>query len=451
MNYLPEHFQLSMQEKLGYDFPEFLKSLNEPSPTSIRINPKKNAALKMDKPVLWSSYGKYLEARPTFTLDPLFHAGTYYVQEASSMFLEQAVKQVVDLTQPLNVLDLCAAPGGKSTHLLTLLNGRSLLVSNEAIRSRVPILSENIQKWGVPNVIVTNNDPGDFQRLAGFFDLMVVDAPCSGEGLFRKAPEAIAAWSPQNVALCSSRQKRILADAWPALKEGGVLIYCTCTFNEQENDQNLQWLKQHHEVEFISLNVDSSWNIHKINEGKATGYQFFPHRVKGEGFFISIIRKTNRQDLLPLKTKKNLLPATKKVAAQVTPWICSAELFSIYQHENRLYFFPSQKSAQADIIKQHLRITGIGTSIATMKHDKLIPEHALAMSIHLNDSEFPALGVDYEKAIHYLRRDTFQLEISNRGFHLIKFENTALGWINSIGNRYNNLYPQEWRIRMAPL
>ncbi len=171
------------------------------------------------------------------------------------MFLEQAFTQATNGATHLNVLDLCAAPGGKSTHLLSLMDQNSLLVSNEVIQSRSAILSENLQKWGHDNVVVTNNDPKDFQRLPGFFDVIVVDAPCSGEGLFRKDPGAIKEWSEDAVALCSKRQRRILSDVWPALKTGGILIYSTCTYNSQENEENLRWLQQEYEVESIPLNA----------------------------------------------------------------------------------------------------------------------------------------------------------------------------------------------------
>ena len=181
--------------------------------------------------------------RPSFTFDPLFHAGTYYVQEASSMFLEQALKQSVDLSQPLRVLDLCAAPGGKSTLLQSLLNKESLLVSNDVIKSRAAILEENIVKWGAANVVVTNNDPAHFARLENYFDAIVIDAPCSGSGLFRRDPEAINEWSENNVQLCSQRQQRIVADVWPALKQNGILIYSTCSYSAEEDEAILDWMQ----------------------------------------------------------------------------------------------------------------------------------------------------------------------------------------------------------------
>jgi len=231
----PPAFEQRMRPHLDKSWEEFEQAHQQFPPVSIRFNPKK-AHSPIDLTIIpWTSHGYYLGERPSFTLDPLFHAGSYYVQEASSMFLEQAFLQAVDRTKPINVLDLCAAPGGKSTHLLSLMNKESLLVTNEVIRSRASTLAENIQKWGYDNVAVTNNDPQDFKRLSGFFDVIVVDAPCSGEGLFRKDPGAMGQWSTDNVALCARRQQRILNDVWPALKEGGILIYSTCTYNELEN------------------------------------------------------------------------------------------------------------------------------------------------------------------------------------------------------------------------
>jgi 16S rRNA C967 or C1407 C5-methylase (RsmB/RsmF family) len=254
--------------------------------TSVRINPAKWSAealahqLPGVSPVPWSLYGSYLERRPSFTFDPLFHAGCYYVQEASSMFLEQALRQTTDLAQPLNVLDLCAAPGGKTTHLQSLLSEDSLLVSNEVIRSRAAVLKQNCVKWGTQNVVITNNDPQHFNRLEGFFDVVVVDAPCSGSGLFRRDEEAIEEWSPDNVQLCCGRQKRILADVFPALKEGGVLIYSTCSYSKEENEAIADWLATELQMENLTLQTEKDWHIVETTADKtnAKGYRFFQTR-----------------------------------------------------------------------------------------------------------------------------------------------------------------------------
>ncbi len=446
---LPAAFESEMKSKLGPEFIPFVESLATPAPTSIRINPRKSTKIQVDQPVPWCQFGRYLDSRPSFTMDPLFHAGTYYVQEASSMFLEQALVQSVDLSKSLNVLDLCAAPGGKSTHLLSLINESSLLVSNEVIRNRASILSENIQKWGNENCVVTSNDPKDFNTLINFFDIIVIDAPCSGEGLFRKDPEAMNQWSPQNVELCASRQKRILAEVWPALKENGILIYCTCTYNELENEENLKWLQASEDVESVPLTIDPSWGVVRTMAEQLEGYRFFPHQLRGEGFFLSVIRKKSGGVPSRLKTKKNLVPAPKRVIENAATWIQNPDSKSFFQHDEYLYFLPFEKTDAVDVLKQHLHIINAGTTIASVKHDKLIPAQALALSVLLNSPNFITLDLSEEQAIQYLRKDMIELPLNQKGYQLITFNGAGLGWINSLGNRYNNMYPLEWRIRMA--
>ncbi len=260
----PSAFKTQMQSLLGEEYPSFEKAYETKAPVSIRVNARKYPkALSLSK-VAWASQGYYLEERPVFTLDPVFHGGAYYVQEASSMFLEQAFKQHVDPEAALNVLDLCAAPGGKSTHILSLINDQSLLVANEVIKSRAYILKENLQKWGNSNVVITHSDPERFSAMKGFFDVMVVDAPCSGEGLFRRDEEAMKEWSPENVQLCVSRQQRILEAVWGCLKPGGILVYSTCTFNTKEDEENLDWLRKEYESESLPLKLDETWGITEV-------------------------------------------------------------------------------------------------------------------------------------------------------------------------------------------
>jgi 16S rRNA C967 or C1407 C5-methylase (RsmB/RsmF family)/NOL1/NOP2/fmu family ribosome biogenesis protein len=445
---LPSDFQESIQTKLGDEFSAFQQSLvGELSPVSIRINPRKRNKITSADKVQWSDFGFYLPERPRFTFDPLFHAGTYYVQEASSMFLEQVFKQHV-AGQGLNILDLSAAPGGKSTHILSLIDDQSLLVSNEVIRSRATILGENLLKWGYPNSIVTNSDPQDFARLPGFFDVIVVDAPCSGEGLFRKEPESMNEWSTENVNLCSSRQKRILADVWPALKENGILIYSTCTYNESENEDNLKWLKENHDIEFLSMTLNEQWGVVESSVQDVRGYRFYPHRVKGEGFFISAIRKkeSTRENF---KVKKTLTPVSKKVKEIVSNWVTSPDKFEFFQHLDYIFIFPQGKTNQLELVKNNLKFVQAGTTLAASKHDKIIPEHGSAMSIFLNQANFESVELELQQAIQYLRRETFEWIDQPKGFQLIKYQDIPLGWINSLGNRFNNLYPIDWRIRSA--
>jgi 16S rRNA C967 or C1407 C5-methylase (RsmB/RsmF family)/NOL1/NOP2/fmu family ribosome biogenesis protein len=442
----PEVFQKRMQTTLQDEWTAFESTHQQSSLTSIRLNPKKLIASSKVK-VPWAEFGFYLNQRPSFTLDPTFHAGTYYVQEASSMFLEQAVKQSIDITQPLKVLDLCAAPGGKSTHLLSLISNESLLVSNEAIRSRASILSENTQKWGNSNMVVTNNDPEDFQKLSGFFDLIVVDAPCSGEGLFRKDPEAMNEWSEDNVALCAQRQQRILADVWPALKQDGILIYCTCTYNAKENEENMGWLRKEKEVESLRLKITSEWGIEEIETDGIFGYRFYPHRVKGEGFFISVIKKKEGTQTVSIRTKKQLPLAPKKITERLNDWLLHKHEFVLLN--DLVVALPSHYFTEIDWLAHHLKIVTKGTAIATVKHDKLIPEHALALCTELNTKNFNSIELDLTKALSYLRKETILIGEGQKGFALVTHQGQPIGWVNLLGNRVNNLYPINWRVRMG--
>ena len=437
-----------MRHQLGSEFPPFLASLHEPPPVSVRRHPLKMTVDQVDQCVPWARYGHYLPSRPVFTLDPIFHAGGYYVQEASSMFVEQALQQTLDLIQPLNVLDLCAAPGGKSTHILSLINRDSLLVTNEVIRSRAAILSENIQKWGYPNAIVSNNDPADFGKLTGFFDVMVVDAPCSGEGLFRKEPEAMEEWSPENVQVCASRQKRIAADVWPALRENGIFIYCTCTYNRYENEENLRWLQENHAVEFIKLNVDPAWGIEEVNENRMTGYRFFPHRAKGEGFFLAVIRKLETAEPLRVKPKRAIPVPLKKIQDRLNEWITDAQRATFFQFNDLVFYAPSSKAREVEFLTQYLKVVYAGTNVASIKHEKLIPDHALALSVELDKDTFPVVDLNTEDALKYLRRESPQLNGVHVGFTLLTYGQLPIGWVNVLSNRVNNMYPSEWRVRM---
>jgi len=449
MTNLPEPFQQTIRNLLGERSTEFFHSLRENSPISVRVHPLKNHPWRNLEQVPWSEAGRYMKERPAFTLDPLFHAGTYYVQEASSMFLEQAFQASVDLDEPLRVLDLCAAPGGKSTHILAMLNRRGLLISNEAIRSRASILAENIQKWGYANCVVTNNDPSDFQRLSGFFDVVVVDAPCSGEGLFRKDPGAIAEWSSQNVQLCASRQRRILSDAWDALREGGVLIYSTCTYNTLENEDNLCWLRDQRDVAFVQIPLDPAWGVEEVRAGDVVGYRFFPHRVRGEGFFLSVVRKLESAPSVRSRAAKKLSFPTGKTAQVLANWITPESSPEFIMFNDLVFFLPAGATEDATVVIQNMHVIYAGTNVATVKHEKLIPAHALAMSVDMRADQFPSIDLDASTAIRYLRRETLPSADIPRGFALVRFEGTPIGWVNALPNRVNNLYPAEWRIRIA--
>jgi 16S rRNA C967 or C1407 C5-methylase (RsmB/RsmF family)/NOL1/NOP2/fmu family ribosome biogenesis protein len=445
---LPTDFEKRLRKQFGNDAGPLLDSFHLPIPTSIRINTSRLQLPGSLEKVPWSSSGYYLPERPLFTLNPLLHAGAYYVQEASSMFLEQAVRQAVDLTEQLRILDLCAAPGGKSTLLASLIGADSLLVSNEVIRSRAEILAENLTKWGKPNVIVTNNDPRDFDRLQGFFDMIVVDAPCSGEGLFRKDPEAMNEWSEASAAMCSERQRRILMDVWPALKPGGVLIYSTCTYNPAENEENIQWLSSQTDISPVNIDVAESWKVRTVDCGNnLAGYQFMPHLSKGEGFFLCAVRKeqgdewqAGRKDKFPLQA------AGKAEAQEAAKWLIDERDLVIHQ-ENMLAFPGDSRAAWGAVIQQ-LRIVQAGVLVAELKKKNLVPAHSLALSDIIDQKAFARWEVTLEEALKYLKKEEWPVDRETDGWQLMTFQGLALGWIKRIGARFNNYYPLHWRIRM---
>jgi 16S rRNA C967 or C1407 C5-methylase (RsmB/RsmF family)/NOL1/NOP2/fmu family ribosome biogenesis protein len=428
--------------------------------TSVRVNPFKvkdilsfqisNNQFQISS-VPWSSHGYYLSSRPSFTFDPLFHAGTYYVQEASSMFIEQAFKQTVDLSKQIKVLDLCAAPGGKSTLIQSLISKNSLLVSNEVIQARASILVENITKWGAANVVVSNNDPKDFARLTNFFDVIVVDAPCSGSGLFRKDPDAINEWSENNVALCSQRQQRILADVYPSLKQDGVLIYSTCSYSVEEDENIADWMMSELNVETVQLKKEQHWNIDEtISKKGAYGYRFWPDKVKGEGFFIAVVKKKDGEGYGSFKPKKSTLEKVTKAEEQIIHhWVDNDTEIHFVKHKNDVLALPGAVLEQLQIVQPALYIQKAGTKIGQFAKNDLIPDHEFAVS-SLPAQTTPAVELSYDDAIRYLRKEEIIVSPVVKGWAMMKYKTYNLGWAKVLPNRVNNYYPKEWRIRSMP-
>ncbi|MEO6252218.1 MAG: RNA methyltransferase [Ferruginibacter sp.] len=468
MNSLPKELIQSLQSIKGFN-EEAFKAAHESGSqiTSVRINPFKLPESKIPPlggggAVPWSSNGYYLPQRPSFTLDPLFHAGAYYVQEASSMFVEEVLKQTVDLTKPLKILDLCAAPGGKSTLIQSVISKESLLLSNEVIKTRVNVLSENITKWGAVNTIVTNNDPADFKRLQNYFDVIVVDAPCSGSGLFRKDPDAIEEWSEKNVNLCAQRQQRILSDVFSSLKEGGVLIYSTCSYSQQEDEEISDWLVKQFAVSSLQLAIEASWGIvETISEKeKAYGYRFYPDRVKGEGFFIAAFKKgfSGIEGYGEVKIKKSKIKSQKskvkskkkdiltdKEGEGLRPYLENvSDLFFIKQNEE-LIAMPIHLENDLAVIQSSLYIKKAGVKLGTMIRNELIPAHDLAVSTIINNN-IPVIDVDMETALQYLRKEELKIQSGTKGWVLLTHQHLPIGWIKVMPNRINNYYPAAWRI-----
>ncbi|WP_461114582.1 methyltransferase RsmF C-terminal domain-like protein [Spirosoma jeollabukense] len=447
---LPKAFRAQMEAQLGPDFTEFETALAQAVPVSIRINPRKNVYNTADlEPVPWCPEGFYLPERPSFTLDPLFQAGAYYVQEASSMLLAEVLQQTTKLNRPLRVLDLCAAPGGKSTLLASALHPDSLLVCNEVIRSRVSVLRENLEKWGYPNVVASNHDPEQMTNLAGFFDVVLVDAPCSGEGLFRKDPDAMDEWSEENVQLCSARQKRILAAAAPLLDEGGILIYSTCTYNDDENTDNLRYLAANG-FRNRALDLPAEWNVVEKQAGNAVGYQCYPHKVRGEGFFISVFTKTAFTATVKLdaRTFRSIRALRPREAASAAKWLQHPAEFSFWEKPNGdVMALPKALEKTFLFLDGAIHNKGFGLEMGQFKGQDFIPSHALALSTVIN-RDLPAVALSKEDALRYFKKENLVFDEPVKGWLLAQYNGLNLGWVKGVGNRVNNYLPKDWRIRM---
>lgn len=411
---LPESFVRSTRLLFGEErFECFLKALEEEPPVSIRMNEMKSGEWRVGSgerltPVPWCSSGYYLPSRPNFTFDPLLHAGCYYVQEASSMFVDHVLRQHVH--SPVLMLDLCAAPGGKSTAARSALPEGSVLVSNEPVRLRSQILAENIVKWGGDDCIVTNNYPRDFRKAKARFDVILCDVPCSGEGMFRKDAQAVTEWTPQNVERCWQLQREIVADAWQCLADGGLMIYSTCTYNVKEDEQNVRWMMEELGAVPLSVPTNPEWNITgSLLEGfDAPVYRFIPGFTQGEGLFMAVLRKPGNESLRELPSRSQL---SSKALAQLT------------------VLHPVQK-------------------VPDRKGREPSPQHAEALSVSLDKSKYPFAPLDYHTAVNYLRGEAVVLAPDvPRGYVIVTFLDRPLGFVKNLGTRANNLYPKEWRIK----
>lgn len=449
---LPDSFIQALPQFPGIDAASFIKIHEKPIPvTSVRFNPIRTSATELFPgqeltAVPWASNGYYLNERPSFITHPGWHAGAFYVQEASSMFLEQGYRTCFPNNEPVRVLDLCAAPGGKSTHLASLIPQGSLLVSNEVIKSRAGILAENLTRWGSSSTIVTQNDPEDFQRIPHFFDLIVADAPCSGSGMFHKDPDAIAEWSPEHVQLCRQRQQRILADVLPALKPGGWLIYSTCSYSLEENEWMVNWLCTEQGMQAHSIPVKPEWNIVESTALNQVGYRFYPDRISGEGFFMALLQKNSGNPAQSPRTKNRLLKLSRDQIRFLSPWMKPQIQPLVFQLGDRIIAFPENREDDLLQLQNSLYIKKAGTSLGSLARQDLIPDHELALSEWLHP-EISSIDLDMDDALNYLRKHDLQLNTSERkGWALMRWNQLPLGWAKILPNRMNNYFPKEWRI-----
>jgi NOL1/NOP2/sun family putative RNA methylase len=445
---LPKPFIDQMQSLLGDEYTPFEASLSTASPASIRYNPFKNVDRLEGKLVPWAENAIYLAERPEFSQDPFWHSGAYYVQEAGSMFTAHLVNQLLPRLENPVVLDLCAAPGGKSTHLASILFNKGLLVSNEVVRTRLNILQENLIKWGLPNCVITNNDPANFARTPNFFDIVVVDAPCSGEGLFRKQADAVDEWSEKQVEFCSARQRRILEDIWPSIRPGGFLVYSTCTYNQKENEDNVRWITEHYDTAPVHFEIDPLWNVSIENNKLFSSFRFYPHKTSTEGFFITVLQKQEEDYRNPnLHTKYPYFSRlTREEGPRLKNWYLDENIQMMKQPNGIINLLPTQFYAEIEVIAQKLKVVYCGTEMCEIKGKDTNPMQSFGNSVLLNKENFSVVEVDLENALLYLAKSDFKVDCPI-GHNLICFKNMPLGWIKNMPNRINNYYPQEWRLR----
>ena len=451
---LPVDFIDSMRQAMGSEAELLLQALQTEPVTSIRLNSKLDV-LTFDcdtEEVPWHVDGYYLSERPQFTLDPLFHAGCYYVQEASSMFIQQILEQYVDTSSI--VLDLCAAPGGKSTLISEYLGADGLLLSNEVVRQRVFVLSENIQKWGNGNTVVTHNTPAEYgERCAGLFDCILVDAPCSGEGMFRKDEKAREEWSLAAVRRCAERQRAILMDVWDALKPGGILIYSTCTFNAEENEKNVEWAAETLGAEVLPVDYEPSWGIVESN----VGYHFYPHRTKGEGFYVCAMRKEGewakgerleaKGERLKAKGERRMDEGRKEFLEAMRSWLQHPDDWTIRYTDRFATAYPLKYKEIIEYLSSRMTCISTGFGLGEERGRGMAPQHSLSMVTDFRKEAFPNVALTREQALAYLRTEALQVNDVPLGLLLLTYESVPLGFAKNVGNRLNNLYPNEWRIR----
>ena len=456
MPQLPEKFVATLTAELGAEECQaFCAALDTPATVAIRLHPDKpSMAADGARPIAWSDGGYYLDERPSFTTDPAFHAGAYYVQEPSSQFVGYLLRPIVERTPRLRLLDLCAAPGGKSTLYSSLVGCDGLVVANEINRQRAAVLADNVRKWGVGNVAVTNNDPAHFAGFEQWFDVVAVDAPCSGEGMFRKTPEARDEWNDGSVAMCAERQLKILQDIWPTLRADGTIIYSTCTFNRTEDEGLLErfseWVGEEELEAADEVSIGEDWGIVCSRVGVWQTFRFMPHRAEGEGFFAAIARKSSNaggKSRNP-KSRKTIFSAPdKKSVAELERWVKEPQKMKWAAINDTYYGYYASHAEDMRVLAESMTVIHSGVCMGQIFKGKLKPEHSLAMFTDLNTSTIPAVEVSREMALDYLRRgDIGVCEQMAEGINLLCFEGLPLGWIKRVGNRSNNLYPNSLRI-----
>ena len=443
---LPESF-VQMIERLAPT--EAQPLLHAISTTAASVSVRVNTLRAVDVPlgarlVPWCPSGFYLEQRPPFTFDTDWHAGRYYVQDASSMFIGHVITSLVD--GPVRYLDLCAAPGGKATAAMSALPEGSLVVANEVVPARARALVDNVMRWGSPHAVVASSLPAQWgQKMRNFFDVVAADVPCSGEGMMRKDDEAVSQWSPALVEQCAARQRSIVSDVWPALRPGGLFIYSTCTYNRQENEAMVQWLIDQLGAQPVAVPVREEWQIHPAIDADFPAYRFMPHRTPGEGLFMAVLRKPDEGLSASSLFKKVKSAREGAVPATVKSWLRADVPMALTVHADTVVAVPRLHEEAVAALRQGVNVIHAGVAVASLKGKTCVPHHGLALSTALERDAFAEAEVDYRTAMAYLRGEAVVVD-APRGPVLLTRDGAALGWVNNLGNRANNLYPKGLRV-----
>ncbi len=447
---LPLEFMENMRQQLGEDAEGLFAALDSESPVSVRLNPCKWHGGEWGEVIPWSRQGRYLGFRPQFTTDIPFAAGAYYVQEAGSQFIDHILS-----TQELEgcrILDMCAAPGGKTTLYSSLVGTQGIVVANEYVRNRANILADNARKWGLSNIVVTNNAPEHIAAFENWFDVVAVDAPCSGEGMFRKDAVARSEWSRNSVEMCATRQMSILSQAWKSLKAGGVFIYSTCTFNTTEDEGVVRQMLSEWGDEICSferVEVQPEWGIEELQIGDFQAFRFFPHRAKSEGFFVAVARKRSDvggRECAPKARKKVMTDVPKDMVKELSRWVYESQNLAFAEVAGSYYCYSKAQYSAVKSLAESLTVIYSGVEMGQIFKGKLKPEWSLSQSVWLNREAVNCVELTKEEALNYLRKHDIAPMQFAEGINLVTCDSYALGFVKRIGARVNNLYPNSLKI-----
>lgn len=427
---LPEAFLQRMEAQLGSEYPAFLESLERPRAVALRFNPMKGERPVLPfvgAPVPWEPEGFYYDPQTRPGLHVYHEAGVYYLQEASAM----APVALLDPKPGERICDLCAAPGGKTTQIAGRMLGRGFLVCNEINPKRAKILSRNIERMGVANALVTNEHPETLaSRFPGFFDRVLVDAPCSGEGMFRKEEAAVTDWSQETVQMCARRQREILDSAARLVRPGGRLVYSTCTFAPEEDEETLAAFLEAH-PEFAPEPVEAPWFV----SGENASYRMWPHKLLGEGHFAAVLRKTGGESgEVPACPGEKCPKAWESFAKELDITLPEGKAVSFGQS---LYWAPTELPEL-----NRLKVLRPGLELGTERKGRFEPAHALALWLKTCavTESFPPESPEMKA---YLHGDV--VPSGKKGWCLVQAGGYAIGWGKGDGSVLKNHYPKGLR------